>query len=396
MMNRREFLRAVALASTAPLWVRLSNVADAAGSIPTPDRLLLVVYLNGGNDGLNTVVPFLDGAYKKLRPTVALGAGEMFDIGDGLGLHRSLKNLKAMWDANQLAIVHNVGYKNPKFSHTDSTYIWETGNWEQRYHTGWLGRYLDATDAPSKGPVRAVAVGTGELPRTLIGEGTGGVSLNAISDFAFADAKMGDAAIRRAAFLGFGKDATEDGSMRSRIVAAQSGLVDSVGAMSQVARSVESALTPAQTVAAMFAANVGTEIGFITIGGFDTHTTQKGTHADILGKVDTAIGEFFAAARPLGIADRVTVMTFTDFGRRAGENGSNGTDHGTSVPFLIAGPGVRGGIAHGSRPDLTDLSQGNLKPSVTMETLYGSVISEVFQTDPAPIVGTTSIIDLLR
>ncbi|MFY9588011.1 MAG: hypothetical protein WAT66_11205, partial [Actinomycetota bacterium] len=151
------------LASTAPLWVRLSGVAEAAANVPIPDRLLLVVYLGGGNDGLNTVVPYLDPAYQKQRPSIGLSASEVLDIGDGFGLHGSLKNLKAMWDARELAIVHNVGYRNPNFSHTDSTYIWETGSWEQRYHTGWLGRYLDATDAPGKGAVRAVAVGTGGL-----------------------------------------------------------------------------------------------------------------------------------------------------------------------------------------------------------------------------------------
>jgi uncharacterized protein (DUF1501 family) len=396
MMNRREFLRAVALASTAPLWVRLGKVADAAGSVPTPDRLLLVLYLNGGNDGLNTVVPFLDGAYKKQRPTVGLAPAEVLDIGDGLALHGSLKNLKKMWDARELAIVHNVGYRNPDFSHTDSTYIWETGNWERRYHTGWLGRYLDETDSPEKGPVRAVAVGTGGLPRTLIGAGNDGVSLDRLSDFSFADVGYGDAASRRTAFLGFAAG-TNDGSMRSKIVAAQSNMVEAIGAVSQVAKNVEPALTPGETVAAMFAANVGTEIGFIMIEGFDTHTTQKGQHEALLTQVDKAVGEFFAAARSLGIADRVTTMTFSDFGRRVGENGGNGTDHGSSLPFLIAGPQVRGGIAHGTRPDLTDLADGNLKASISMETLYGSVISDILQTDPTPIVGrVSSPIRLLR
>ncbi|MFY9587620.1 MAG: DUF1501 domain-containing protein, partial [Actinomycetota bacterium] len=234
-------------------------------------------------------------------------------------------------------------------------------------------------------------------PRTLVGEGAGGVSLNSFSDFTFADAGYGDAAMRRAAFLGFADGAADDGSMRSRILAAQDNMVDAIGAVSEVAKTAKGALTPAQTVAAMMAANVGTEIGFITFGGFDTHTTQRGQQAAQLAKVDTAIGDFFTAARSLGIADRVTVMTFTDFGRRVGENASNGTDHGTSLPFLIAGPGVRGGVMHGARPDLSDLTNGNLKPSINMETLYGSVVSEVLGTDPAPIVGSSiTPIKLLR
>lgn len=398
MMNRRDFLRAMALMSSAPLWVRLGTIADAAGgSVPTPARLLLVVYLGGGNDGLNTVVPYLDGAYKKARPSLALAAGEVLPIGDGLALHGSLKNLKTMWDARQLAVVQNVGYKNPNFSHTDSTYIWETGSWDQRFHTGWLGRYLDVTDAADKGPIRAVSVGPGGLPRTLIGEGADGVSLNSLADFSFSDDKYGDAAARRTAFLGFGAGSTSDGSMRSAILSAQTNLIEAVGTVSQVARSIEPSLTPAQTVAAMFAANVGTEIGFISIPGFDTHTTQKGAHAGLLAQFDKAIGEFFAAARSLGIADRVTMMTFSDFGRRVGENGANGTDHGSSLPFLIAGPAVRGGVVHGNRPDLSDLVDGNLKASISMETVYGSIVSEVLNVDPSPIVGSSGTrINLLR
>jgi uncharacterized protein (DUF1501 family) len=387
MMNRREFLKAVALASAAPMWVRFSAVgAEAAegGSVPVPSRLLLVVFLNGGNDGLNTVVPYLDGAYKAQRPQLALKPDELYGIGGGLALHRSLARVHSMWQSGQVAIVHNVGYPNPNFSHFDSTYIWETASPDLKHHTGWLGRYLDATDGSSHGPVRAVAVGTAGLPRTLIGETAGGVALNSLSDFSFVDDGRPDAALRRAAFAAFGSGSA--GGMHAKVVEAQSQMTGAVAAVSKVADDVSGPMSPAKTVAQMFAAGVGTEIGFISVGGFDTHTTQRGAHAAQLKEVDEAIAAFFDAAATLGIADRATVITFSDFGRRVGENASAGTDHGSSMPVLVMGPRVLGG-AYGSRPDLTQLEDGNLIPGIHLGSVYGSVLSQAFGVDPAPIIG---------
>jgi uncharacterized protein (DUF1501 family) len=389
MMNRREFLKAVALASSAPMWVRFSAIgAEAAtGAVPIPDRLLLVLYLAGGNDGLNTVVPYLDGAYKSLRPGIGLKEDEVSSIGGGLALHRSLARVHGMWRAGQVAVVHNVGYPKPSFSHFDSTYIWETASPDMQYHTGWLGRYLDASEGPANGAVRAIAVGTGGLPRTLIGEEGAGFALNNLSDFAFADAGRPDAALRRAAFASFGAGVPSS-EMHVKVLQAQNNMTSAVATVSQVAKGITGPMTPPKTVAQMFAAGVGTQIGFISVGGFDTHTTQRGAHAARLQEVDTAIAEFFDAAAELGIADRATVVTFSDFGRRVEENASNGTDHGSSMPVLVMGPRVRGG-SFGSRPDLTQLDAGNLVPAIHLGSVYSSLLAQAFDVDPAPIMGTS-------
>lgn len=388
MMNRREFLKAVALASSAPLWVRFSAIgaeaAEGAG-VAIPDRLLLVLYLAGGNDGLNTVVPYLDPAYAQARPTVGLKADEVSSIGGGLALHKSLKRTYEMWKAGQVAVVHNVGYPNPNFSHFDSTYIWETASPEMQYHTGWLGRYLDATEGPANGAVRAIAAGTGGLPRTLVGEEGAGFALNSLSDFAFADTGRPDAALRRAALAAFGAG-VPGSAMQAKVVQAQNNMTNAVATVTEVAKGVTGPMTPAKTVAQMFAAGVGTEIGFISVGGFDTHTTQRGGHAARLTEVDEAIAGFFDAAAALGIADRATVVTFSDFGRRVEENASNGTDHGSSMPVLVIGPRVQGGTV-GSRPDLTDLDAGNLVPAIHLGSVYASVLAQSFGVDPAPIMG---------
>jgi uncharacterized protein (DUF1501 family) len=388
MMNRRDFLKALTLASAAPLWVRLGPLAGTAAeaSVATPSRLLLVLYLAGGNDGLNTVAPYTNSTYKKLRPDLALRSSEVFPLGSGYGLHKALPTVNTMWKAGQVAVVQNVGYPNPNFSHFDSAYIWETASPEMQHHTGWLGRYLDATDGRTQAPVRAIAVGFDALPRTLIGRTQNGIAMNRLADFSFIDDGRADAQLRRRAYRAFGAAAGSDSSMRSKVVAAQEGTTAAISAVSDASKKIGGYMSPAQTVATMFGAGVGTEIGFIQVGGFDTHTTQRGAHTEILQDVDLAVKEFFNQAAQLGLADRSTVVTFSEFGRRVEENASQGTDHGSSQPVLVIGPKVNGGLKGGA-PDLTDLQDGNLKPSNHFGTVYGSVLADLFGVDPAPILG---------
>jgi uncharacterized protein (DUF1501 family) len=175
--------------------------------------------------------------------------------------------------------------------------------------------------------------------------------------------------------------------MRFNVLQAQKNALRAVDAVAGLANKTKPNLTPAQTVAAMFAADVGTEIGFVKVGGFDTHTNERANHANGLQLVDKAIGEFFDAAGGYGIADRVMVMTFTDFGRRVGDNASGGTDHGSSGPILVMGPRVNGGI-YGDRPDLAQLNgDGNLIPSIHLGTVYSSIMSQAFHVEPSPIIG---------
>lgn len=395
MMNRREFLKAIGFASAAPMWVRFSSIAAEAATTTTatqlPNHMLLVIHMAGGNDGLNTVVPFQDSTYKQLRPTIGLKGDEVFHLGTrgaGLGLHKSMPNLFKYWGTGRLAIVQNVGYPNPNFSHFDSTEIYETASPDHRFHTGWLGRYLDVTETAASGPVRAVAVGTYALPKTVTGQSGTGVVLNSLYDFSFVESTYGDAALRRASYEAFGAGRQADGSMRSKVLEAQDRTVQAVDAVKLAADTQAfAAPTPAQTVAQMFAAGVGTEIAFLGLGSFDTHTTQRPVHADSLTIVDDAIGEFFDAATQLGIGDRVSVLTFSDFGRRAGENGG-GTDHGSSYPMFLAGPRVVGGL-YGSRPDLTALADGNLVPGLPMENVYATVLEQAFRVNSAAILGAT-------
>jgi uncharacterized protein (DUF1501 family) len=390
MMNRREFLKATLLASSAPFWARLNAFAEDAGPVPIPNHLLLVIFLAGGNDGLNTVVPYLDPTYKRLRPTVALAKSEVFPLGQGLGLHRSMPTVNKLWRAGQVAVVQNVGYADPNFSHFESTEIWETGSPDRRFYAGWLGRYLDATDAPAKGPVRAVAIGTPSVPRTITGASGTGVTLNSLSEFDFADRGYAaeDVGLRRSAFDGFRAGVAADGSMRSKVVGAQSRMVGAVRTVSGAAgRFTIENPTPSQIVAQMFDVGVGTEIGFIGLGAFDTHVGQREAQAASLQQADEAIGAFFDAAKALGLADRATVLTFSDFGRRVGENAGSGTDHGSSMPMFVIGQRVQGGFV-GNRPDLDRLSvDGNIVPAIPMQAVYATILERGFRVPSSAILG---------
>ncbi|MGH2726854.1 MAG: DUF1501 domain-containing protein, partial [Actinomycetota bacterium] len=290
-LSRREFIKAVALASTSPFWARMNAFAADAAPVPTPNQLLLVLFLQGGNDGLNTIAPFTDPTYKNLRPTVALQAGDVYSLGGGLGIHRSLPRVHQMWQQGEVAILQNVGYPNPSFSHFDSTEIRETASPDKKFHTGWLGRYLDNTDSADKGPVRAVAVGTPSLPRTITGEAGTGVTLNTLSDFDFADKSLAvaEVSLRRQAFEAFQSGASVDSSMRWKVLAAQDKMADAVTMVSGAAdKFTIQDPTPAETIAQMFAVGVGTEIGFLGLGAFDTHVGQPQAHATSLQEVNDA------------------------------------------------------------------------------------------------------------
>lgn len=388
-LTRREFIKAVALASTSPFWARLNAFAAEAAPVPIPNQLLLVLYLAGGNDGLNTVVPYLDGKYQSMRPTVGLSQSQVFPLSGGLGLHKSLPRVNQMWKQGQVAIVQNVGYANPNFSHFDSTDIWETASPDRHFHTGWLGRYLDSTDSGDKGPIRAVAVGTPSLPRTITGNSGTGVTMYSLADFDFADQGLdaAEVSLRRASYSAFHAGVADDGSMRSKVLAGQEQMVDAVDIVSGAAdeATIQNPM-PAQTVAQMFSVGVGTEIGFLAVGAFDTHVGQPEGQASSLKEADDAITAFFDTAAQLGLANRSTVITFSDFGRRVGENAGSGTDHGTSMPIFVMGPRVNGGF-YGTRPDLGELEDGNLVLEIPLQSVYASVLEQVFSVNPDPIMG---------
>ncbi|HVE95301.1 MAG TPA: DUF1501 domain-containing protein [Acidimicrobiales bacterium] len=392
-MNRRRFLQAVAATSTTPMWLHFADQAVAApageGRVRTRGGgHLLVVFLRGGNDPLNTVVPYLDPTYRRLRPHVALRETEVLPMGNGFGLHSALGTLHERWKAGQLAVVQQVGTAKNDFSHFASTAIWETASPDRRWAEGWLGRYLDATTPNAKGPVRAVALGE-IMPTMLTGRGAGGVALESIVDYAFADTEAPDAQLRHGTFGSYSQSPAEAGSSRAAVLKSQREVLSSLDPVTQTsARNNPRGIVPSmgETVAQMFSAGVGTEVGFVALDGFDTHNRLVERHAYVLKELNFVVSSFFSSAAQLGVADRSTVMVVSEFGRRVPQNNSYGTDHGDAGTVLLIGPRVRGGM-YGPKLDLSQLKDGNLPVKIDLRRVYASVLEQWMGVNHSPILG---------
>lgn len=386
-ISRRSVLKGIALGATAPAWIRFADRAAAAAAAPAANtsRHLLVVFLRGGNDPLRTVAPIGYDALTKLRPDVALRASETFALGNGYGLNRALPSFFEAWRAGRLAVVQQTGPGRADFSHGTATRKWESGNPDERFATGWLGRYLDAT--PAAGPVRAVGFGD-TLPLTLAGSNADALSMRSLSSFRFYDRTNRDVAARRAALARMTNVAAPAGGALEAMVRSQRELLGGATPLTDLAAKALSGNQPsdAESSAQLFAQNLGTEIGFLNLGGFDTHTDERSRHANALAKLDTAVSEFFDAASALGVADTSAVLVISEFGRRVEENKSGGTDHGYATSVFLLGAGVRGGL-YGPNLDVSQLDNGNLPVRVDLRTVYASVLGGWLRTNPSPILG---------
>lgn len=386
-MNRRQFLQGAAVLSTAGMWVRFSAYANEPGPTPgTANRLLLVVFLQGGNDALNTVAPVSDPAYARARPVLGLRANQGLALGQGSVLHPSLPWLHQQWTGGRLAIVDGVGYLGSDQSHSRSTDTWETASPERRWTTGWIGRYLDRTEHRRFGPVRAAAL-TVEPPRTLVGATSSPVATESLASFSFADRGAADEAERRTAFAEMLMTSADDVRLRTAVAAGQRRMIDAVNPVAS-ATAAAGNVGAGAGVAHLFASGVGTEIGFIRLTGFDTHSDQPLYHGKRLASLDDTLREFFATATNLGVADRATALVVSEFGRRVGENAGVGTDHGAAGTAFVVGPRVRGGY-YGPRPSLTDLQDGSLKPTVDFRSVYASMLEQVLGVRSRAVLGGT-------
>jgi uncharacterized protein (DUF1501 family) len=368
---------------------------DGAGSevsvAGTADAILVLVMMSGGNDGLNTVIPYGNSSYITNRGTLALPAAGVLDIGSGYGFHPSMPKLKARYDQGKVAVVRGVGYNNPDLSHFTSMALWMRGLPPGvTSGTGWIGRYLDGLGAASDN-FNAVAIG-GNVPLHMAGRTTkatalptNGNSLFGVNRRNASDARMFDA------ISAFGGTTTQLGGWGDTW--AVSGRV-SMAQAERVAPLYTPALPGGNLVAQMtlaarlINANMGIRVLSVEIGGFDTHSNQLGDHATLLGMFDSAVDAFYANLAPLN-AGRVTIMTFSEFGRRLKRNDSAGTDHGTASCAFVIGERVRGGL-HGQEPNLAAPDRnGNLVASVDYRSLYATMLDRWLGADSQQVLGAS-------
>jgi uncharacterized protein (DUF1501 family) len=371
----------------------LTRTVEAAATIQgfKDDRVLVVVQLGGGNDGLNTLVPHSDDAYYRVRPRLALKGDRLIRINDDLAFNSRCKGLMQLYDAGQLAIVQGVGYPNPDRSHFRSMEIWHTASDSDEFlGTGWIGRYFDHACSGSARPHAGVALGK-ERPQAFDGEKGFGVAFEDPRRFGWQAGQGADSPqnFKRlnapegngADTIDFLRHVTSDAILSSREVAQaadRAGLTGGFGGRADLERSLD-------VVAALIRGNLDTRIYFVSATGFDTHANQLGQHDNLLERVSNALAAFQRRLKADGLSDRVTTMVFSEFGRRVAENGSAGTDHGTAAPMFVVGERVRPGL-HGQAPSLSKLVDGDLAHTTDFRGVYASLLENWLGVDSKAVL----------
>jgi uncharacterized protein (DUF1501 family) len=363
---------------------------------PTKDGILVLLTLYGGNDGLNTLIPFEDGNYLGGRSALGYQPNEVLPLSDGLALHPNLKGLKGLWDAKQLAIVRGVGYPNPNRSHFRSMDIWQSAVPDDQEITGWVGRWLDKT---GDDPLRALSIG-GSLPRIFGGESAAGAAIpvgeltlpggpTVRSAFAAASEPSAGASPLAARVSQSGKDLLTVDDAIDHLLAGQAASDATSGSTSLEGAGAGGAnsLTPQlELVARLVKAGSPTKVYGVSLGGFDTHANEKGTHAGLMADVDTAVTAFFKSLEGSPEGSRVVLVAYSEFGRRVAANGSGGTDHGTAAPMFVAGPRVKGGF-YGDEPSLTNLDNGDLKFTTDFRSVYATLLEQLIGVEAKAALG---------
>ncbi|MFD7524122.1 DUF1501 domain-containing protein [Paenibacillus chitinolyticus] len=398
-LTRREFLiKGTALIAAIGiggplLYADSKNVLKPGPPTGAKDRVLVVVQLSGGNDGLNTLIPYGIGAYHDARPRLRLQQHEVLDINGQLGLHPSLAKLHGLYQRGKVAIVQGVGYPKPDHSHFRSMEIWHTGEPEKRISDGWLGRYAFSS-LDTANPLRAVQLGKTET-RALRHDSISLPVVSALDSYKIFTSKPPDPDRGRLnkAFLDMYNLNKQTAPLR---VACSSGIeayrsVEAIGSL----RPGYTAGAPypdtsfakdLQLAAQLMVSGSGTRVFYTQLGPFDDHANEKAHHASMLTTLDEGLGAFYRDLEAHGLQDQVMVMAFSEFGRRMKENGSGGTDHGTAGPVFLLGGGVSGGL-YGAYPNLTKLDKGDLKAELDFRSVYYTVVENWLNGDARSAVG---------
>jgi len=412
--TRRNFLgRGLVLASaaaTVPHFISRSALGMVApeglSSIPgvPEDHVLVVIQLGGGNDGLNTVIPYGDAAYYRARPSLAIPAARTLKLGGNnggaeVGLHPQLAGLKDLYDEGMLGVYLGVGYPNPNRSHFKSMDIWHTAD-TSGTGTGWLGRYFDndCSGAPgsASNPLSGISIGR-EAPLAMKGSRSQPVGFESAELFQWLGKGVDDSLathyqdITRA---GVASNVDPNSStaflMRTALDAQLSSdqIRKAVSQRPLVAYPGNDLARQLAMIGAMIRAGLPTRVYYATLGGFDTHAGQggeNGRHANLMQQLGSSIKAFYQDLKAQGNDQRVMTMSFSEFGRRVAQNASGGTDHGTAAPMFLAGPMVRAGVM-GEHPSLTDLDAGDLKHKLDFRSVYAGVLANWLKADAPKVL----------
>jgi uncharacterized protein (DUF1501 family) len=376
----------------------MNEIAQAAIDRPLPagTPILVVVTLYGGNDGLNTVIPFTDPIYFSSRPQISYKAETLLPLDAELALNPAMKGVKALWDQKKVAIIRGVGYPDPDRSHFSSMAKWQTASPARHINTGWLGRWVDSQE---EDPMLAISLGS-VLPPMLAGAKRSGSAL-----------PIGGLVIPKGALatecLQLSKPARRD----TKLMAAAATSMRNLFSVSTNVQPVLKSPAPVSpdlpttnggnaggdsnlaqqldVVAKLIAVGSPTKVWSVSLGGFDTHANEANAQAALLGVVSDSLSRFMGQLKATTRSNDVTIMVYSEFGRRVVGNGSEGTDHGTSGPMFLIGNSVKGGF-YGDQPSLKNLVKGDLAVTTDFRDVYATVLEKVLKSPSDPTIGKWS------
>ena len=409
-IRRRDFMRAglVFGAGAAGLAAGYAAVPDAFARAVyaakmegiSNDKVLVMIQLAGGNDGLRTIVPLQDPLLHDMRPRLAAASvAQALPVGDGtFGLNQNLKGIKGLFDKGKVAVVHGVGYPNPVFSHFESIRVWETGDPSRRQVNGWLGQLMAKQYDTLGHPLTGCACGTTNVPGALRDLQATLTVVQDPKNFGFKGGSDIEGAVTAlykntpgiygALFdtaIATAKDTIATLKTATQKYTPQATYSDNAKLVYSSKNQLASAL---QLAAELIVTGTGVKLLHVTLGGFDTHYTELNRHDDLMGYFDQAVSAFYQDLTAHGVADKVLVATWSEFGRRPKENASGGTDHGAAAPVLLIG-NVNGGF-YGDAPKLADLDKtGNLKYSVDFRSVYQEILTAHLGADAKSVLGGT-------
>lgn len=397
-ISRRKFLKlttgAVAVGAAAN-FLTLDEIAEAAINRPlaagTP--ILVMVTLYGGNDGLNTVIPYKDPVYFSSRPSISYKAETMLPLDAELALNPSMTGIKSLWDQKKVAIIRGVGYPKPDHSHFSSMAKWQTASPEKHISSGWLGRWLDSQP---EDPMLAISLGS-VLPPLLAGNKISGSAL-----------PLGGLVIPKGTFatqcIQLSKPARADSALMAAAATSMRNLFSVSTSIQPVLKSPAPIALDLPTanggnaggdsnlsqqldvVAKLIAAGSPTKVWSVSLGGFDTHANEANAQAELLGVVSSGITRFMSQLKSTTRSNDVTVVVYSEFGRRVKGNASQGSDHGTSGPMFVIGEKVNGGF-YGDQPSLTKLIDGDLAVTTDFRDVYATILESVLKSPAEQTLG---------
>ena len=389
IINRRRFLQVGSLASASVLMPKFLKALEKDQLVPAGNKVLVVIQLSGGNDGLNTVIPYRNDIYYKSRPTLGIQRDKALTLTDETGLHPALTGLKSLYDSGSMGILQNVGYPNPDRSHFRSMDIWQTGSAStEGWSNGWIGRYLDAQCNGCAKPVQALEIDD-TLSLALKGELEKGLAFKDPARLTTSNDRFYNDLLKQPA-AGAG-DTHHNVDYLYKTMGAT---LSSASYLKQQFKMYNTKQPypntelgkSMRTIARLIMSDISTKVYYVSHGNFDTHVNQLGSQNNLLKQLDEAVTSFTKDLQSNNRFQDVVVMTFSEFGRRVEQNASNGTDHGTANNMFVIGGGLKEKGLLNENPNLEQLKDGDLQYKVDFKSVYATMLNKWLGADDKAIL----------